>query len=404
MTTEFDAAAYKQKLIDMGTPEAVAAETAEKMAAARQAPAGGFDLARAVRTVHQPAPAALVPAPQPAPVPAALVLAAPSAPAASAPEPAESEAPKKRGGSRPIKPPKTPRPRREVAIAEAAAEIITAPAEGDDIAMMHSVLCQVGLPRSKVADTEFIRRSGSAMLSITAGRLWDGKELVQQPIPYGPLPRLILAWLNTYARRHNTPHIKIGDSALDFMRMIGKVAEGKGASGGATGSLTMFKRQMLALAACRMTIGFNAAGKAITYDGKPISAFEAWLDKERQAAFWPGSITFSHEYFSTLSVHSVPIDFRAYAALKGSSFAMDIYTFLADRLHRISGRPVLLHWANLRAQFGQEYKGKEAAKDFKGAFLLALHDVLKVYPSAKVQQVTGGLLLFPSAPPIAYKE
>ena len=82
---------------------------------------------------------------------------------------------------------------------------------------------------------------------------------------------------------------------------------------------------------------------------------------------------------------------------------MDTYTMLADRLHRITGRPVLLYWTNLRDQFGQEYQGKDPGKDFKKTFLLALRDALAVYPQARVKQVAGGLLLMPSPPPIPYK-
>ncbi|WP_229297042.1 hypothetical protein [Herbaspirillum sp. CAH-3] len=49
------------------------------------------------------------------------------------------------------------------------------------------------------------------------------------------------------------------------------------------------------------------------------------------------------------------------------------------------------------------YQGKEADKDFKKKFLIALRAVLAVYPQAKVKQVTGGLMLMASPPPIPYK-
>ncbi|WP_204377130.1 hypothetical protein [Aquitalea pelogenes] len=64
---------------------------------------------------------------------------------------------------------------------------------------------------------------------------------------------------------------------------------------------------------------------------------------------------------------------------------------------------MILYWTNLREQFGQEYQGKEADKDFKKKFLIALRAVLAVYPQAKVKQVTGGLMLMASPPPIPYK-
>ena len=163
------------------------------------------------------------------------------------------------------------------------------------------------------------------------------------------------------------------------------------------------REQIQALSACRLTLGFNSNGHAHTYEGKPIKHFEAWIGSETQKPFWPGTVTYSEEYYSTLKDHAVPIDLRAFMSLKGSALAMDIYTMLAQRLHRISGRPLILHWANLRDQFGQEYKGENADKDFKKAFLLQLKKVLAVYPQAKVKKVTGALMLLASAPPIPFK-
>lgn len=298
-----------------------------------------------------------------------------------------------------------PAPRDTIAptLLDAAATIGTEAPSGSDIAYLHAILCQVGLPRGPKAVeglTVFERICGGAALRVTAGALWDGKQLVQQPIPYGANPRLVLAWLNTQAVRTRSPVIPVGDSAAEFLRMLGKES-----TGGKNGTLTSFKRQIQALAACHMTLGFNAAGRAYTYNGQPVKQFEAWIQPRdsQQRPLWPGVVTFSDDYYKSLVEHAVPQDVRAMYALKGSALAMDIYAMLAERLHRIAGRPITLHWKALREQFGQEYRGVEADKDFKKAFLPALKKVLAVYPKAKVEQVTGGLLLFPSPPPIQYK-
>lgn len=154
-----------------------------------------------------------------------------------------------------------------------------------------------------------------------------------------------------------------------------------------------------------MTLGFNAAGRAYTYNGQPVKQFEAWITPRdaHQRALWPGVVTFSEDYYQSLIAHAVPQDVRAMYALKGSALAMDVYAMLAERLHRISGRPVVLHWASLREQFGQEYTGADPDKDFKKSFLAALKKVLVVYPKANVKQVYGGLMLMASPPPVPYK-
>jgi hypothetical protein len=300
----------------------------------------------------------------------------------------------------PAKPARPAPPTRDEKIIRAAASISLDSPQGDDLTFMHSIMCQVGLPRSRVDGNEFERKSGRGILYVRAGRVFDGKDLVLQPVPYGPMPRLMLAFLNTQAVRFNSPEISVGDSAREFMRMLG-VEPG----GGKRGSYTTFRKQAQALAACDLTLGYLAPnGQPQTFYGKPIEHFAAWSRTEgEQRALWPGVMRFSEGYFRTLKEHSVPLDIRAFMALKGSALAMDIYAMFADRLHRIVGRPVVLHWANAREQFGQEYKGKDQDKDFKREFLRALKDVLAVYPKARVKQVTGGLLMMPSPPPIPYK-
>lgn len=289
--------------------------------------------------------------------------------------------------------------KKDALIIETGALIADNVPSGDDMAFMHSLMCQVGLPRSKVDGTSFERKSGGVALLIEAGKLWDGEKFVQQPVPYGPIPRLMLAWINTFAMRNQDPIVPVGNSASEFLRLLGKST-----SGGRNGGFTSFKQQALALSACRMTLGFNAAGKAHTYDGKPIKQFDTWLaTSPEQPALWPGVIILSDDYFNTLKTHALPIDLRAYSALKKSALAMDVYTALADRLHRIEGRPLVLHWANWRNQFGQEYQGKDADKDFKKKFVVALKDALAVYPQAKVKKVSGGIMLMHSPPPIPYK-
>jgi hypothetical protein len=289
---------------------------------------------------------------------------------------------------------------REEKLISAGVIIESDPPSGDEMNFMHSIMCQVGLPRSKVAGDRFERSCGNAALLVKAGELWDGKQFVQQEIPYGAMPRLILAYMNTYAITKRTPVIPIGNSAREFLKLLGKDS-----SGGPRGTLTTFRKQIQALAACHMVLGFNANGMAQTFNGRPIDRFEAWLSNgdSGQQTLWPGVITYSDTYYNTLIEHAVPIDVRAYYALKGSSLAMDIYIWLAERLYRLGAKPLRLNWKNLRDQFGQEYKGKEADKDFKKKFTKALNSVKVVYPTAKVQIVEFGLQLAASPPPIPPK-
>lgn len=294
----------------------------------------------------------------------------------------------------PAKPKEGPSTRKQAKLIDVSTTIASESPTPDDMAFTHSVLCQVGLPRAKVEGREFLRQSGAAWLNIQAGVLDEGSGPVLQPIPYGPVPRLALAWVSTFAMRHKTREIHIGESAAEFLRLMGMDDQGA--------RYATLRKQMHALAVCRLQLGL----KGRTFNGSPVEQFDAWLNNKetKQKALWPGVMLLSGGYFQQLVEHGVPLDNRALHALKGSALALDVYTWLAHRLHRIESRPLILHWKSLREQFAQEYQGKDPDKDFKKKFLPALQAALAVYPQAKVKQVTGGLMLQASPPPISYKK
>jgi hypothetical protein len=275
------------------------------------------------------------------------------------------------------------------AIITAGEVIATQPPTSKDLAFIHAVLCQVGLPRSGVKDDSFLRRCGDAWLHVQAGYLDLGDGPVKQCIPYGPMPRLALAWITTYIKKHKTREIPLGESPYEFLHMMGLDNTGH--------RYPTLEKQMNALAACRLQLG----GKGTTFNGEPVEQFDAWVRKRKdnQRPLWPGRMLASANFVNAvMEGRVVPVDFRAMIELPGS-LAMDIYCWMAQRLWWLE-RGYTLHWKALREQFAQEYKGENADKDFKKEFLAVLPHVRKVYPQARVKQVKGGLLLLPSPPPV----
>ena len=252
---------------------------------------------------------------------------------------------------------------------------------------LHSVLCQVGLPRSRPSSDRFERTSGNTSMLVEAGELWNGKVWIPQPLPYGTRPRLALIHVSSEAIRTKSRVVEIGNSVRDFLLKLGADTGGH--------EYGRFQSQMKALAACRLTLGIGNR----TVKAQPIEEFEAWLHSTGgQATLWPGTLELSQRFYDTLRELAVPMDPRALAALRHSSLALDTYTWLAHRLHRVRQvNGAKLSWGNLREQFGQEYANP---KDFKREMAKALRAVLAVYPDAHVEEVVGGILLLPSKPPI----
>lgn len=275
-----------------------------------------------------------------------------------------------------------------------AAANITMDSHTDRIDFLHAVLCQVGMPRKRVEGRTFERNSGSVSMVLEAGRLYRRGLWVDMPLPYGTRPRLVMVYISGEAVRTKSRTIEIGESVYDFLKRLGIDQ-----NGGPRGGYTMFKKQMEALAACRMNLGLSLANSDITINTQPISRFEAWLvNQGPERPFWPGVLDLSQEFFDTLTAHAVPLDHRALAALKHSSLALDIYAWLAHRLCRIrKNSGIVLSWGNLKDQFGQEYK---ESRDFKKEFKEILRQVHAVYPDAKLEQTSGGFIFKPSPPPI----
>ena len=61
---------------------------------------------------------------------------------------------------------------------------------GDERMFCHSIMSQIGLPRTQVQGREFHHSFGAAWLSIQAGLLDEGTGPVLQPVPYGATARL----------------------------------------------------------------------------------------------------------------------------------------------------------------------------------------------------------------------
>lgn len=311
-----------------------------------------------------------------------------SDPLTQAPTPATHAHPEERHEDTPRS-----RPKRADKLLDAGHEIAMTPPAGDDFAFMHTVLCQLGLPRRKVAGREFQRQSGGMWINVQAGWLDLGNGPVVQPVPYGPMSRLALALVSTIAKRGKTREVFIGDNPTEFLEMLGMDDQGA--------RYLKLREQMHAMAVAHFQMGYYGR----TFNGQPVERFDAWIANAAtgQKALWPGVLVLSEKYYRELQEHGVPLDRRALIALKGSALALDVYTWLAHRLHRIEGRPVVLHWKPLRQQFAQDTQSKDADRDFKKAFLPALRQALVVYPEAKVKLVKGGLLLMASPPPIPPK-
>jgi hypothetical protein len=92
----------------------------------------------------------------------------------------------------------------------------------------------------------------------------------------------------------------------------------------------------------------------------------------------------------------VPLLEAAIRQLRDRSMSLDIYVWLAWRLHTLT-KPVAISWTAVHTQFGA---GFDKLFHFKPRFNDALAAAVAAYPEARVDAGEVGVTLYPSRPPI----
>jgi hypothetical protein len=114
-----------------------------------------------------------------------------------------------------------------------------------------------------------------------------------------------------------------------------------------------------------------------------LTLMESWID-------------LGEKLFQAIIAAPVPVDKRALRALKRSPLALDLYAWVTYQTFIVAkkDRPYqFVSWESLMQQFGTELSD---VKNFKRKALAALAKIKQVYPAMRVDQATGGLLVFPS--------
>jgi len=177
-----------------------------------------------------------------------------------------------------------------------------------------------------------------------------GCRLVPLGLPFGPKPRLILAHVNAEALRTSSPDIEVEDSLTAFVKRLKLDPGGR--------NMRTIKDQLARLSAASVRLGLLRDGRAITVNSQIVTAFDLWFPNKdaRQRVLWPSTVRLSLDYFESLKAHAVPLDERALSALSHSAMALDLYAWLAQRLHRIpKPHRQFIPWPAIKEQFGADY-------------------------------------------------
>lgn len=295
------------------------------------------------------------------------------------------------------------------------------PENGDDrhgigeLAYTPSVFAQLALPYRNPGDVpEWVRTNGLMSLVVVPGRWYDPKSGdLCKGYPYGVLPRLIVLWMATEAKRTGQRELVLGPSLTAFMGklIIGREPGGKvRAGGGPTGSFTRLGDQLRRMLTATVTILDRRPVGAISEHRSAVFTFTSesrlWWSRDVAAAdqpLWDSTVTLSEPFYDSIATGAIPLPTEALVDLRSrtsSPMALDTYVWFAHRLHRVKGATPPIAWSELAVQFGGDFKH---VRQFKAQFLKELAHVLAVYPAARVDPGPKGLVLRHSPSPVPPK-
>lgn len=273
-------------------------------------------------------------------------------------------------------------------ISDALAIEAEAAKDAGALGFMARAMVQATMPHRRTAGNEFTRRNGAFTLTMLAPSVVG--------LPYGSVPRLLMAWLTTEAVRTKSRELELGDTLSSFMRELDLVP-----TGGRWGSITRLKEQTTRLFSTSVSCAYRDRQQAAGVSYQLADDYMLWWHPKthEQAALWQSTVRLSEKFFKEVTEHPVPVDMRALQALRRSPMALDLYCWLTYRMSYLR-RETEIPWLALAAQFGANY-GRPRA--FKAALLGEVKKVVTVYKDARVSYSDAGLILSPSRTHIALR-
>ena len=284
----------------------------------------------------------------------------------------------------------SPQTRRGFTVADQVHQLVSASEADPDLGFMARTMALCSLPRTNPGNRLLYKRvNGPFTLYMQAGP--------EYKLPFGHLPRLLMAWISTEAVQTQSRVLILGDSLSDFMRALGIYSsDGK--------AYTRLRNQMERL--------FNAHVRLVYEDehGKQFvsSAIadrgEFWWDPKRpnERVLWDSKIELGEKFFNEIINHPVPLDMNTLTAMKRSPLGLDLYMWVAYRTFTLN-RPMRLSWPRLYQQFGADpdkASNNVTVQRFRKDCLRELKKIKLAWPELNYATAKGVLILHPSTPKI----
>ena len=259
-----------------------------------------------------------------------------------------------------------------------------------DLGFMARMLALCSLPRTNPGNRhQYVRRNGPYTLVMSVTGL--------HKLPYGNLPRLILAWVSTEAVRTQNRVLVLGRSLSEFMRALGLEPVGS--------VRTRLRNQMRRLFSAHVSLIYEDKRGMVIAGSQVADRAELWWNERKpdEPVLWESKIELGEKFFQEIINHPVPIDMNTLTALKRSSLGLDLYLWVSYRTFALT-RPLRLTWRLLYQQFGADPSRADnhnAVQYFRLKVLRELKKIKLAWPELNYTTGRGVLILLPSTPAIA---
>jgi Plasmid encoded RepA protein len=274
-------------------------------------------------------------------------------------------------------------------LVDIAAEVMAD--ETQRIGISYTGFCLTALPHKRLADdVPWEKKGHNVTLLVEPGRLRTGGRTRLFGVPYGARARMILLYLQTQAIRTGSREVALGKSMREWMERMGLSVGGETAKA--------LREQAARISACSLKF-FWTDGKGEGFERGAIvrSGLRFHAEDAMQGSLWEDRVILDEAFYAALRDHPVPLLEAAIRQLRDRSMSLDIYVWLAWRLHTLP-KPTPISWIAIHAQFGTGFR---AIRQFKPRFTEALAAAIAAYPDARVAVEDSALILNPARPPIA---
>ena len=260
-----------------------------------------------------------------------------------------------------------------------------------DLGFMARMMVLCSLPRTNPGNRlQYKRVNGPYTLYMIAG---GGNKL-----PFGNLPRLLMAWVSTEAVRTQSRELVMGRSLSEFMRTLG-VYDSSGRT------QTRLRNQMKRLFSAHVSLIYEDEHREATAAALIADLTDFWWNPRRpdQPSLWESKIHLSEPFFNEIIQHPVPINMNTLTALKRSPLGLDLYLWLVYRTFPLRA-PLRLTWGQVYRQFGahpDKASDKRTVLNFRYKVLRELKKIKLSWPELNYTTAPGVLILHPSTPAIA---